>query len=249
MRGLVIVVGLFALTQTAEAHPRHHKTHARKHIARSATEHASDLAFHGPISGQSVGAPWAGHLRDAARLPEGDGYVIRRPWRSFGTTSTIDMIEHVVGEIHEQFPHMHVLAIGDISAEHGGQVTEHHSHQSGRDADIGLIYSEQPDGYPESFVRATEDNLDLAATFTLIHDFAVTAKDDGGVQMMFLDFEVQGILYRWALAHGVDQDELDRLFQYPHGRGSSDGLVRHEPNHDNHLHVRFKCANADSACR
>jgi hypothetical protein len=65
---------------------------------------------------------------------------------------------------------------------------------------------------------------------------------------MFLDFKVQGLLYEWAKEHDVDEDVLDKLFQYPH-RGASTGLVRHEPNHDNHLHVRFKCPNRDSACR
>jgi murein endopeptidase len=154
----------------------------------------------------------------------------------------------VVTDIREQFPDAHVLAIGDLSAEHGGPISEHHSHQSGRDADIGLIYTSQPEGFPQSFVRATEGNLDEAATFALVSAFADTAREDGGVQVMFLDFEVQGMLCRWARAHGVDDDTLDRLFQYPHGRDSSEGLVHHEANHDNHLHVRFRCPRGDSAC-
>jgi murein endopeptidase len=151
--------------------------------------------------------------------------------------------------LRDQFPDVHVLAIGDLSAEHGGPITEHHSHQSGRDADLGLIYNEVPQGFPQNFVRATEDNLDAEATLALVRELADTAADNGGVQVMFLDFQVQGILYRWAKQHGVDEDTLDHLFQYPHGRGASEGLVRHEPNHDNHLHVRFKCPRGDSACR
>jgi hypothetical protein len=60
---------------------------------------------------------------------------------------------------------------------------------------------------------------------------------------------VQRLLYDWAKEHDVDEDKLDKIFQYPHGRGSSNGLVHHEPNHNNHLHVRFKCPHGDSACR
>ena len=67
--------------------------------------------------------------------------------------------------------------------------------------------------------------------------------------MIFLDFDVQGILYHWAHDHGVSERRLERIFQYPHGRGSSEGIVRHEPNHDNHMHVRFKCPSDDTACR
>jgi Penicillin-insensitive murein endopeptidase len=199
--------------------------------------------------GQSVGAPWAGRLQHPTQLPPGDGYYIRRPGRSFGTETTVELIERAIGDTLEVFPDAHVLAIGDLSAESGGPISEHRSHQSGRDVDIGLIYHDQPAGYPASFVHASTDNLDCAATFKLIESFLGSASEDGGVQMIFLDFEVQGILYAWAEDHGVSERRLGRIFQYPHGRGSGEGLVRHEPNHDNHIHVRFQCPNDDSACR
>ncbi|HEY0191817.1 MAG TPA: penicillin-insensitive murein endopeptidase [Kofleriaceae bacterium] len=198
--------------------------------------------------GQSVGVPWSGRLQHASQLPSGDGYVIRHPSRAFGTETTVAMIERAVGETIEAFPDQHALAIGDISTESGGRISDHRSHQAGRDVDIGLFYSEQPQGYPESFVHATRDNLDCAATLKLIQSFYATRNDDGGVQMIFLDYDVQGILYNWAVDHGFSEDRLDRIFQYGHGRGGSDALVRHWPNHDNHIHVRFKCPDADSSC-
>lgn len=198
--------------------------------------------------GQSVGEPWSGRLQHPAALPAGEGYFIRRPYRAFGTQTTVDLIQRAIAETLDGYPDEHVLAIGDLSAESGGLITQHRSHQSGRDVDIGLYYLEQPAGYPANFVTATEDNLDCAATFKLLSSFLATADDDGGVLMIFLDFEVQGILYRWGLDNGISESRLARIFQYPHGRGSSDGLVRHVPNHDNHMHVRFKCPAADTAC-
>jgi hypothetical protein len=198
--------------------------------------------------GQSVGAPWDGRLQRATQLPPGDGYHIRHPARSFGTETTIELARRAIGDTLEVFPDEHVLAIGDLSAESGGQITEHRSHQSGRDVDVGLFYNEQPAGYPAGFVHADEDNLDCAATFKLLESFLATTNDDGGVQVIFLDFGVQGILYAWARDHGVSERRLERIFQYPHGRGSSEGLVRHEPNHDNHMHVRFQCQSDDTAC-
>ena len=41
---------------------------------------------------------------------------------------------------------------------------------------------------------------------------------------------------------------LDEIFQYPRGKGAAGGLVRHEPNHADHFHVRFRCAKADADC-
>ena len=235
--GVLVAVALF-VTTSADARP--HKR-ARKHSHR--------IAVHDPVRGQSIGAPWDGELRDATRLPENDGIFIRRPLRAFGTRATVERIEQAIAEWREQFPDAHVLAIGDLSAQHGGAITEHHSHQSGRDADIGLVYTTKPLAYPRSFVVATDDNLDRAATYALVSAFAATARDDGGVQVMFLDFEVQRMLYAWALDHGVSRAQLAKLFQFPHGRGAALGLVRHEPNHDNHVHVRFKCPSGDVACR
>jgi murein endopeptidase len=254
MRLVAVVCSLAWLTAaSAEARPKrdaHHHATAKK-SKRSA--HAAPVKHHamayvprGLIEGQSLGQPWSGKLHDATELPEGDGYVIRRPWRAFGTRTTVEIIHHALVDFREQFPDSHVLAVGDISQESGGQITQHHSHQSGRDVDIGLVYKSKPESFPREFVHATADNLDCEATYALLEEFAETAHEDGGVQVIFMDFTVQGLLYHWAQDHGEDQDILDKLFQYPNRGGS--GLVRHVVNHDNHMHVRFKCPAADTSC-
>jgi murein endopeptidase len=199
-------------------------------------------------NGQSIGEPWAGRLQHASALPPGDGYVIRHPSRAFGTAATIELVERAIGETLEAFPDEHPLAIGDISAEAGGAISQHRSHQAGRDIDVGLFYTEKPDGYPDNFIHASEDNLDCAATFKLLESFVATEDDDGGVQMIFLDYDVQGILYNWAIDHGFSERRLGHIFQYAHGRDSSEGIVRHWPAHDNHMHVRFKCQDSDTSC-
>jgi murein endopeptidase len=244
MRSLVVALSLLAAVSHAGTRTRHSKrraAHAGKKLRRA-------HAFQPPVAvlGQSIGVPWDGHLHDPDELPAGDGYVIRRPWRAFGTHTTVGFVLHAIRDIRARFPDVHVLAIGDLSQKTGGAITEHHSHQSGRDADIGLIYNEKPAGFPQSFVTATEHNLDCAATFALLSDFAETAKLDGGAQVIFLDYQVQGILYRWAKDAGVDEDKLAQLFEYPH-RGAA-ALVRHFPGHDNHMHVRFKCPAGDDGC-
>ena len=253
--GLVVAMGLFASTADADTRSRHRPTRhddgkSKKRAARlRALREREHIEPRQIAHGQSVGAPWDGRLQRATPLPPGDGYFLRRPERAFGTQTTIELTLRAIGETLDAFPDEHVLAIGDISAQSCGFITQHHSHQSGRDIDVGLFYLEQPQGYPANFIHADEDNLDCAATFKLLESFLATGDDDGGVQMVFLDFDVQGILYHWALDNGVSERRLDRIFQYPHGRGAPDGIVRHEPNHDNHMHVRFKCPSEDTGCR
>lgn len=245
MRLAYIVLVLLLLAPTvASARPKRGGKSDKKVAITPRTE-----TKHTRPRGQSIGAPWAGELRNATRLKSGEGYFLRRPYRAYGTRTMVSHLRRAIKDTLESHPKAHVLAVGDLSAEGGGWISDHNSHRSGRDVDLGLFFKKKPAGYPDSFVVATDKNLDRAATWALIRNLVVTEDDDGGMQVIFLDFNVQGILYRWAKENGVSEKRLDRIFQYPHGRGASAGLVRHEPNHADHLHVRFKCPTADRNCR
>ena len=245
MRALLLVLVGLMLSTTADAKPRR-----KKRIATMVRSETNELLKQKPKQrGQSIGAPWSGSLRNATKFRDIDRAHVRRPQRAFATRTTIDFTRQAIKDVLADFPELHDYAIGDFSSARGGFISEHHSHQSGRDVDLGLFYKEQPDGYPENFVTADEKTLDARAMWRLISKLDKTRNEDGGVQVMFLDFELQGVIYKWARKAGVSDERLDRVFQFPHGRGSSSGLVRHEPNHGNHLHVRFKCADADVNCR
>jgi LysM repeat protein len=200
------------------------------------------------VAGQSRGMPWNGRLSDGVQLPIGDGYHIRRPHRAWGCSHVVGHIERAIAAVRARFPAVHTLAIGDLSVKKGGAITDHRSHQSGRDVDIGLYYTELPKAYPRSFVVATDQILDRAATWALLHAFARTADEPTGVSAIFLDYDVQGLLYEWALENGVPASYVGKLFQYPHGVGAMRGLVRHEPNHADHFHIRFRCPPGDTHC-
>jgi LysM repeat protein len=201
------------------------------------------------ISGQSVGSPSSGRLVNAMQLPPGQGYYRRRPHRAWGANHTIYHIRRAVSTVRSRFPKVHNLAIGDISARKGGRLAQHKSHQSGLDADIGLYFKKQPEGYPNSFVKAHKDNLHMRATWALLKALADTAHLPSGVEKMFLDYDLQEIIYKWARKKGVAKKLLDRIFQYPHGMYATQGIIRHDPGHNGHVHVRFKCPKGDKECR
>jgi len=54
------------------------------------------------------------------------------------------------------------------------------------------------------------------------------------------DYALQRRLYLWAQKRGTPENDLEQLFQYPHGKDAQSGLIRHWPNHADHVHVRFK---------
>jgi LysM repeat protein len=201
------------------------------------------------IVGQSIGRPAAGQLRKATELPALPLYHRRRPHMMFGTLHLVEHVQRVVRIVSARHPKVHKLAIGDLSARGGGKVPRHASHQTGRDVDLGFYFKRKPRGYPEDFVTATAATLDFPATWTMIKTLADTAEEDGGVYMMFLDYDVQKMLYDWARERGVARGVLSWMFQYPRGRHSLTGLIRHEPAHAAHVHVRFQCPAGDGDCR
>lgn len=202
-----------------------------------------------PTVEQSVGKPQKGRLVNATRLTNGKGYYLRRKDRTYGTLETVTHIKRAISTVRKKYPKLHRLAIGDLSSRHGGPLSGHRSHQSGRDIDIGLYYEKRPSGYPAEFVPGSANNLDLAATWALVEALASSAGKPGGVERIFLDYSLQKALYSWGRKHGVRKQTLRKILQYPRGRWADDGIVRHFPNHVDHLHVRFRCTRSDKACQ
>lgn len=201
-----------------------------------------------PEIGQSIGVPRAGALQGGAHLRGGDGYRLRNPATTHATVETVAHLEGAIAKARAAYPDLHPVLVGDLSAELGGQLLGHRSHQSGRDVDLGLLYRRRPAGYPQRFTDATEDNLHFRGTLALIEALADTADEPGGVEWILLDYGVQKMLRRFAEREGMPEAELDRLFQFPHGPTASRGLLRHFPGHRNHLHVRFSCPPSDAFC-
>ena len=252
MRALLVGLGVLLLSSSAaDARP---KRDGKRVAITQPGERTGERAKPKPkpkraSRGQSLGAPWSGTLAAATKFRAPERTHVRRPHRAYATRTTIAHVRRAILDTLHSYPKLHELAIGDFSAPRGGWISEHSSHQSGRDVDLGLFYKTKPAGYPASFVDATAETLHYPGMWLLIVRLVNTHDEDGGLHVAFLDFELQGAIYKWARKNGVSEKRLRQIFQYPHGRGAAAGFIRHEPNHKDHLHVRFKCAAADTSCR
>ena len=86
------------------------------------------------------------------------------------------------------------------------------------------------------FRTGNNGNLDVARTWALIKAFV----DNADVRAVFLDYNLQKLLYEHARKQKVSESTLDALFQYPRGKGRGFGIIRHWKGHKDHFHVRFK---------
>src|SRR5213078_3948432 len=100
MRAFSVVAVVLGMVATVDARPA-----KRKRVAVDAPAKREPVA---PIAkgmrDRSIGAPWSGRLQAPARLKGGDGYVIRRPQRAYGTRTTIDFVHEAIENTLEAFP-------------------------------------------------------------------------------------------------------------------------------------------------
>jgi LysM repeat protein len=218
-------------------------------VGQTLTLPGSDRREIRALVGQSMGRVDHGYLRKPTRLPRSSQYFRRRVERTYAVANLIDHTLNAVAAVYDRFPKAHRLAVGDLSDEDGGSLSGHASHQSGRDIDLGLFYRAVPAAYPEEFVVATESSFDATTTWALIEALLVSAGQPGGVEKVFVDYELQGWLYAEARKQGWSKKRLVDVFQYPDGQTAKHGIVRHVPKHDDHLHVRFTCLVDDATCK
>jgi LysM repeat protein len=192
---------------------------------------------------ESVGRANRGRLVNGEQLPPHRAYRMRDADRSWGTNETVAFILEAFDAQRRAHPDSPRVMMHDLSDEDGGSMNGHHSHQSGRDADIGL-YQE---GYRRvcPFETVDADDLDAELQWDLIRYWL---RHDQ-VDYIFLDYRLQRPLYEYARDQGATSRQLNEWFQYPHGRRVARGVIRHEPNHRDHLHIRFSCSSADDSCR
>ncbi len=177
----------------------------------------------------------SGVLAGGMQLPPGKHYVVKWEAAAWGTTKAVRAIQTAISEYKRRHPKGPKVHVGDISKRGGGKFPPHISHQFGRDVDMGYVLTGK-DADETKFRSASAKNLDVARTWALVKAFV----DTDEVTYIFMDYRIQKLLYEYASEHGVSEDTLDELFQYPRGRGRSHGIIRHWKGHANHFHVRFR---------
>jgi LysM repeat protein len=193
---------------------------------------------------RSLGTPDQGRLERARKLPPHPGFVIRERGRAFGTD---EAVEHLIGGI-ESVRRQHAssprLRVHDLSLSKGGPMSDHRSHQSGRDADLSFFQRSCPAGVCP-FRPVGTGEIDVERTWTLLHHWL----ERDALESVFIDYKLQAALYRHARAQGASRQELRRWFQYPNGPTYPLGVIRHFPRHQDHMHVRFMCHHSDAECK
>lgn len=202
------------------------------------------------IPPSSVGHPNAGRLEGGVRLD-----LTRKDLRvvpayetddvRWGLPALVGMIERAARGVAKRYPGA-VLDVGDLSRKNGGEVHRHHSHESGRDADLGLyvvndqgkqIHARTFIPFDARLVSPTVPGarFDLARNWLLVQ--LLLNDPRAHVSHIFIADPLRQALIAHAKRLGVSRALLVRAqlaMMQPTGA---------EP-HDDHLHVRISCPRA-----
>ncbi len=183
----------------------------------------------------SLGKPWRGWLVNGVTLPSNDRVMSRRR-RNFGTPEMVNAILLGVNAVHRKHGSSHRIYVGDLSWKDGGRLSRHKSHQSGRDADIGYYFKRGKN--QKCLARATRSTLDAGRTWTFIQTLL-----DNHAEYIFIDYRLQKPLYEYARdVAKVSDTKLLEYFDYPRGRRTKRGIIRHTRGHADHMHARMFAA-------
>ncbi len=194
-----------------------------------------------PDGGVSIGTPDDGTLQGAVQLPYAPQLYTRRDAsRAWGTSKTVRTIVTALSRLRDERGVDAEVVIGDLSGPRGGLLPPHVSHRSGRDVDIRLVLAR---GLDRATLPIAPEHVDWDATWALVQSFLET----GDVSYVFLDLRQQAHLMDAAARAGVHARVLDRWFQWPDGY-DAEAIIRHEPGHRGHIHVRLRCDEQGPRC-
>jgi penicillin-insensitive murein endopeptidase len=203
---------------------------------------------HGAIlrHSRSVGSPTSGRLLNGAHLNDAPYLRVVPAYQAgdarWGTEALVGMLDRAARQVRRQFPDA-VMSVGHLSRPGGGEIERHHSHESGRDADIAFYvksYTGKP-AYADHFVAFQGDGTAPTwpgAHFDDARNWAFVAALLGDpvahVSHIFVATPLRARLLAYAERMGVAAPLRQRAAEVmAQPRGSLP--------HDDHFHVRISC--------
>lgn len=171
----------------------------------------------------------------------------RRGW-NFGGEELVALLDHGARTVAEKFPGA-VLRVGNMSRKEGGKIAPSVSHQSGRDADIGLYCTDldnqpvNPPGFPSFHPKggAIQDTsgqylFDTERNWAFVA--ALLSDKKARVQWIFLDTPLKYAMLDFAVQKGAPAELVDKAEKV---------IVRPENSspHAEHFHLRIFCTARD----
>lgn len=202
---------------------------------------------------KSIGAPNQGTLQDGAHLELGPHLRIVGAYAPgdarWGVRQLVDAIDRAAREVRKRYPDA-VLGVGHLSRKGGGEIDRHHSHESGRDADLAF-YLVDVAGRPlvrDRFLAILPNGVAAADAHVRFDDgrnwalvSALVSDPNARVTHIFAATYLRTRLLAYAARVGAPaalRARVAEVVMQPH----------HALPHDDHFHVRVACPPSSAQC-
>lgn len=196
---------------------------------------------------RSLGYPWQGSLARGVKLaPTAHLRFVpeyEKTGHFYGTWQLVQLLARAAQYVAVRAPGAR-LSVGELSAQNGGNLGGHASHESGRDVDLGFYMLDAAGRPYDAFAFAKFDargraeapntglRFDVARNWELIA--RLVADGDARVQYVFVAQGLRDLLLQEAKRKNAPQVVRDRA-----ARVLVPPRERHP--HGNHFHVRVYC--------
>lgn len=222
-------------------------------VSNGGTQSPDQTVIDKKFADQSVGAHFRGSLRNPSnlkaivdKLAERSRIRVVHPEqrRYFGNYATAEFLVKS-SVLLDRLDPGHILEVGDISAERGGHLRPHKSHQNGLDIDVGFLFEGKKKNYYGSY--AANGN-------TLVPGFARSLHWKFFKSLMtYYHDKIYFILVHPAVKQGMCEEAV-KSGDIVKGK-PIDPIIQHtlrrlvpERSHNSHFHVRLRCPTKDKRC-
>ncbi|MEP7120353.1 MAG: penicillin-insensitive murein endopeptidase [Byssovorax sp.] len=214
---------------------------ATKHPTKvaSTTTRATKGSRKGP---QSIGAPNAGHLEGAMLLRGSHTLRQKEGSHSWGLPELVHALQRASVKVAKHHKNS-VMLVGDLSGRTGGFLERHGSHQTGRDADVGLyvMNSKGKSVNVRHFVAFDSAGKGRELPWAMFDDArnwdlveALLTDDKANVRYLFISNPLRARLLAQAAKKHATKELITRAAAAMMSPPEADV-------HDDHLHVRIAC--------
>jgi LysM repeat protein len=195
----------------------------------------------------SVGAPHDGKLENAIQFPANEQlYKRRAPNIMWCASYMAEHLQWAIAKFRYTYEFEGDMVVADMSQRHGGHLEPHKSHQAGRDVDIWLPTLKGV--YKRDHLEKERKPFWPEVDWFALYGFLRALHETKAVHAVFLDYQLQPLVYEAAKLMGATDQELDEMITWPKGEHSRTSLLQHSAGHLQHIHVRFKCGPKDVDC-
>lgn len=196
---------------------------------------------------RSVGYAWQGSLTRAVKVRPSAHLRYVTEYAStghfYGTWQLVQLLERVAQRVAIKMPGAR-MSVGELSAQNGGDLPGHASHESGRDVDVGFYMLDAQKRSYEAFAFANFDDhgrgrapnqglsFDVARNWELVS--RLVTDGDARVQYVFVAQGLKSLLLAEGKRQNASKAVLERV-----SRALVPPRERHP--HGNHFHVRIYC--------